>query len=99
MSTPAPSKRAAKTNGQTLDFARLTKLTPVQQAALGQVFGVEAWNGTQTTAAAGVQTGLTTACESILLNVPPCPDRTLAIGYLRQASMLANAAITTRGRY
>jgi hypothetical protein len=36
--------------------------------------------------------------EALLLHVPACDDRTVALQYLREASMMACAAISLDGR-
>lgn len=39
------------------------------------------------------------ATRVIVQNVPPCPDRTVALRKIREARMDANSAISHRGRY
>ncbi len=45
-----------------------------------------------------VHTAAKRFAEAILANVPPCEDRAAALQLLREAAMLANAAIALDGK-
>lgn len=47
---------------------------------------------------ATVRRTLKQAAHTLMLNVPDCADRTVAIRHLRDAMMSANAAIVLRGK-
>lgn len=46
-----------------------------------------------------VRDALSLALEAIFLNVPACPDRSVAIRKIREARMDCNSAITHDGKY
>jgi hypothetical protein len=57
------------------------------------------WDREQVEAGNAVREALTQAAASILRNVPKSPMRTRALNNIIDARMLANGAITFRGRF
>lgn len=62
-------------------------------------FTYHPWNLDQKDDGDQVREALITAAKTILRNVPESPTRTRALNCLVDARMLANAAITHRGRF
>jgi hypothetical protein len=83
----------------TKDVNRATELTPDVEAEIAQMFTYQPWDGAQTTAGTIVRQALAHAVKTIVSNVPPCADRSVAIRKIREARMDCNSAITFRGRY
>lgn len=69
------------------------------RAAVEEVFTYSAWSDEQNEQ---VRTWLMHSRQrqmEIMIHVPPSPSRTLALNHLIDARMLANAAITHKGKY
>lgn len=73
--------------------------TPEVEAEIDDMFTYHPWDADQIERGGKVRAALAEAVKVICANVPPCPDRTVAIRKLREARMDANSAITSRGRY
>jgi hypothetical protein len=82
-----------------MDFTRATELTPEVAAAIDDAFEYHPWTNAQQQAGLEVRSVLATAVKVIVHNVPPGPDRTVAIRKLREARMDANSAITHGGKH
>lgn len=68
-------------------------------AAVDDMFEYHKWTAEQIAQGKEVREALATAVKVIIANVPPSPDRTVAIRKLREARMDCNSAITHNGRY
>lgn len=64
---------------------------------LTRQFTYAPWNSEQTQAGNAVREALIKACGVIIQNVPPSPDRSVALRQLREARMNCNSAITFNG--
>jgi hypothetical protein len=82
-----------------MDFTRATELTGEIDAAIEDAFEYHPWDGKKAEAGTQVRRALVNAVKVIVANVPPGPDRTVAIRKLREARMDCNSAITHNGRY
>lgn len=78
---------------QTVKFEELT-LENIEAA-----MNYQPWDASQIAAGAAVREALTIAAKAILQNVPRSPMRTRALNHLVDARMVANGAITFRGRF
>ena len=81
------------------DFTRATELTPEVQREVEDAFEYHEWTPEQVEAGTRVRRVLADAVLQIILDVPPGPDRTVAIRKIREARMDANSAITHGGKY
>lgn len=79
-------------------WAWADKLTPEVEQAIEQAFEYMPWDSGKQARGAEVRFALTSAVKSIIKNVPPCSDRTVAIRKLREARMDCNSAITHEGK-
>lgn len=82
-----------------VDFTRATELTPEVEAAIDDAFEYHKWSAEQVAAGVEIRRTLASAVKAIVKGSPPCPDRTVAIRKVREASMDANLAITHGGKY
>jgi hypothetical protein len=82
-----------------VDFTRATELTPEVEEAIDDAFKYQEWTLEQVQKGAMVRQILADAVKIIITNVPPGPDRTVAIRKLREARMDVNSAITHGGKY
>jgi hypothetical protein len=64
-----------------------------------ELFTYAAWDEDQKLAGKHVVDSLKAAFMEILIHVPPSPTRTRSLNCLVDARMLANAAITHKGKY
>ena len=81
------------------NFNYATELTPEVEKQVADAFDYHAWTPAQINAGAIVRKALVAAVSAIIVNVPPGPDRTVAIRKLREAKMDACSAITNGGVY
>lgn len=81
------------------DFTRATEATPEVVAAIEDAFAYHAWTPEQAVKGAIVEKALVDAVVALVVNVPPGPDRTVAIRKIREARMDAKSAITHGGRH
>jgi len=81
-----------------MDFTRATEVTPEVVASIEDAFEYHSWTPEMIEKGKLVRRALSSAVEVIVANVPPGPDRTVAIRKIREARMDANSAITFNGR-
>jgi hypothetical protein len=82
-----------------MDFTRATEATPEVELAVRDAFEYHAWTPEMIERGKRVREALTLAVLQLIKDVPPGPDRTVAIRKIREARMDANSAITHAGRY
>jgi hypothetical protein len=82
-----------------MDFTRASELTPEVEKAIEDAFEYHSWDDSKVAQGKSVRLALADAVKAIVANVPPCPDRTVAIRKIREARMDANSAITHDGKY
>jgi hypothetical protein len=82
-----------------LDFTRASELTPDVAAAIDDAFEYHKWDDAKIAQGKAVREALANAVKAIVANVPPSPDRTVAIRKVREARMDCNSSITHGGRY
>lgn len=82
-----------------MDFTRATEVTPEVEKTIADVFEYHPWAEDQTARGLKARVALQVACEAVIANVPPSPDRSAAIRKIREAWMDANSAITHGGKY
>lgn len=80
-------------------FNRATEVTDEVQDILDDQYTYHPWTKEQVAAGEQVRTAIKNAAAEIIANVPPGPDRTVALRKLREARMDANSAITHWGKY
>ena len=80
-----------------LNFA--PELTPEISAQIDDMFEYHPWDADKVLKGKIVREALATAVKVIVENVPPGPDRTVAIRKIREARMDANSAIMHSGKY
>lgn len=81
------------------DFTRASELTEDVIEAIEDAFEYHPWDHAKQDKGVLVRQALATAVKVIVANVPPSPDRTVAIRKLREARMDCNSAITHNGKY
>lgn len=81
------------------DITRATKLTKDVDDAVDDMFTYHKWDDKQQIRGADIVQALSEAVKEIIINVPPCPDRSAAIRKIREARMDCNSAITHGGKY
>ena len=82
-----------------IDLNRATEATEEVKEALRQQFEYHPWDDEKKVKGVRVREALENASLVIMENVPPCPDRSVALRKLREARMDANSAITHDGKY
>jgi hypothetical protein len=82
-----------------MDFTRATAITPEVEEAVKDAFEYHRWTVEQIRAGNFVRQALVDAIKAIIVNVPPGPDRTVAMRKIREARMDCNSAITHGGKY
>lgn len=84
-----------------MDFTRETRVIEGGEVdkAIDDAFEYHPWTEEQTARGVAVREALAVAVKVIVANVPPGPDRTVAIRKIREARMDANSAITHGGKY
>ena len=73
-------------------------LSPAVEQDIEQVFEYQPWNAEQIAKGKKVRDALAAAFKVIVINVPPGPDRTVALRAVREARLWSNSAITFGGR-
>jgi hypothetical protein len=73
-------------------------LDPQTSKDIDAMFDYQPWNEEQVEKGKLVRAALANACKVIVAQVPPGPDRIVAIRKLREARMDCNSAITFGGR-
>jgi len=81
------------------DVNRANALTPEVEATVDDMFEYHKWTDEQVAAGKRVRDALSQAVKVIIADVPPSPDRSVAIRKLRDARMDCNSAITHGGKY
>lgn len=84
---------------QRVDLTRAAAVNESIRDEIEDLFAYHPWDDEQKIKGAEVREILATAYEVIIDTVPPCPTRTRALNMLVDCRMLANAAITHKGRY
>jgi len=82
-----------------VDINRAAGVTPEVSATVDDMFEYHPWTEPQVAAGKAVREALRNAVKVIIDNVPPSPDRTVAIRKLRDARADCNSAITHGGKY
>ncbi len=80
-------------------MADINRATNISDVDLKDVFDYHKWDDEQVSKGTIVREALKNAFLQIILHVPPCPDRTVALRKLRDARMDCNSAITHNGKY
>ncbi len=81
----------------TLDYAERTTEDVLKE--LDNQYTYHPWDPDQTVRGSIVREKLQEAAAAIIDNVPPSPDRSVALRKLREARMDCNSAITHNGKY
>lgn len=74
-------------------------VNPEVEAEIRDVFEYHAWTEDMVAKGKEVRESLIEAVKVIVRNVPPGPDRDVAIRKIREARMDCNSAITHAGKY
>lgn len=82
-----------------MDITRATELSDEVKDSVRDMFMYHPWSSEQVIRGGRVRDALMEAVMTIIENVPPSPDRTVAIRKLRDARMDCNSAITHGGKY
>lgn len=82
-----------------MDFTRATLVTPEVEEAVNDAFAYHPWTPAMVERGERVREALADAVKAIIVNVPPGPDRSVAIRKIREARMDCNSAITHGGKY
>ena len=100
---PSPMNEEAAGQPQTTTGHSYQQATPGSERLslynIEDAFQYRRWNDQQEDAGAHVRDALVNAAKVILRTVPETPLRTRALNMLIDARMVANAAITFRGRF
>lgn len=82
-----------------IDLTRATQADAPTLEAIDELFQYQAWDPEQIEAGRRVRSALAGAYATVIQEVPPSPLRTRALNMIYDSRMLANAAITHKGRY
>lgn len=82
-----------------IDINRSAELNEEVSGAVDDMFEYHKWTDEQVQQGTKVRSALCLGVKIIIANVPPSPDRTVAIRKLREACMDCNSAITHQGKY
>ena len=82
-----------------VNFNQADRLTPELEKTVEDAFSYHDWSEDQIAAGQRVRNALQLAFLQIIRDVPPGPDRSVALRKLREARMDANSAITHGGKY
>lgn len=77
----------------------INQATNISEDEVKDVFDYHPWTPEQIAAGNVVRAALGAAFKAVIENVPPSPDRTVALRKIREARMDANSAITHAGKY
>jgi hypothetical protein len=91
--------KSERDNMPTVDFTRATNATGEVATAIDECFTFKLWDAVMVEKGTAVCKALAEAVKVIIDNVPPGPDRTVAIRKIREARMDCNSSITFGGRY
>lgn len=75
------------------------ELPPAIDEEVDRLFAYQPWNSDQTARGVQVRESLADAFKALLVNVPPCATRTIALRHILDARLQANSAITWDGAY
>jgi hypothetical protein len=78
---------------------KVNQATSISDEELKDLFVYHPWTEEQIEKGNKVREALASAAKAIIENVPPSPDRTVALRKIREARMDANSAITHNGKY
>jgi hypothetical protein len=82
-----------------VDFTHAKYISNSVRSQIEDAFEYHPWNQEKTNRGVCVKWALIKAIITIIENVPPGPDRTVAIRKIREARMDCNSAITHDGKY
>jgi hypothetical protein len=82
-----------------IDLNRATEASEEVKETLANQFEYHPWDSEKIAKGKRVREALENASLVIIENVPPSPDRSVALRKLREARMDANSAITHDGKY
>jgi len=82
-----------------VELNRATRATEDVKETISEMFAYLPWDEEKTARSKTVRYALENAVSVIIDNVPPAPDRTVAIRKIREARMDCNSAITHGGKY
>lgn len=74
-------------------------VSPEVEKEVRDMFEYHPWTEEQQAKGKEVRESLVQSVFTLIRNVPPGPDRTVAIRKIREARMDANSSITHKGRY
>lgn len=94
-----PATKTTSEQGARFDLNRARDVDRAATDVIDDMFNYHAWSEAQTVNGINVRNALIDAVRVIIANVPPSPDRTVAIRKLREARMDCNSAITHGGKY
>ncbi len=77
----------------------LNRATTLSDEEAKDLFVYHPWTEEQIAKGNLVREALAKAAQVVVENVPPSPDRTVALRKIREARMDANSAITHNGKY
>jgi hypothetical protein len=79
-----------------MDYTQLTEIT---KEIVSEIFTYYPWEVEQIDSSNEIRDSLAKAFKTVVNVVPPSPTRTRALNAIIDARMLANAAITFKGKY
>lgn len=82
-----------------MDLNRATQVTDEVEQTIKDQYLYHPWSQDKIEKGEAVREALINASLTIIDNVPPSPDRTVALRKLREARMDCNSAITHDGKY
>ena len=94
-----PTAAAGHIDVNRADLNRAVMVTPEVHDLVDDLFEYHKWDEEQVSRGDAVRRALADAVRIIINNVPPSPDRSVAIRKLREARMDCNSAITHQGKY
>lgn len=82
-----------------IELNRVDHVDEAVRLKVHDLFQFHVWDDTMINSGSIVRSALEDAYNAVLHNVPPSPTRTRALNNIIDARMLANAAITHKGKY
>lgn len=82
-----------------MNINQATDVTDEISKEIDDIFSYHSWDAMKVESGRRVREALSNAMKVIIDNVPPSPDRTVAIRKIREARMDCNSAITHEGKY
>lgn len=77
----------------------INQVTSIDREDVNDIFEYHKWDDKMIEKGQRIRKVLAEAFAQIIENVPPCPDRTVALRKIREARMDCNSAITHNGKY